>query len=87
MDLHDATEPPTYRPTWGQRRYDSGKKKRPGRGGPRKREVRIAAVSDAAAGSTHDKEVYDLSRLELPAGVPGAGNTADLETELRVPAR
>jgi hypothetical protein len=98
----DATEPPTYRPTRGQRRYDSGKKKRhtikhqvvvvrkkkrPGRGGPRPRKVRIAAVSDAAPGSTHDKKVYDRSRLELPAGVPGAGDTAYLGTGLRVPMR
>lgn len=98
----DATEQPTYRPTQGQRRYYSGKKKRhtikhqvvvvqkkkrPGRGGPRKRKVRIAAVSEAAPGSTHDKKLYDRSRLELPAGVPGAGDTAYLGTGLRVPAR
>jgi hypothetical protein len=62
-------------------------KKRPGRGGPRARRVRIAAVSEAAPGSTHDKKVYDRSRLERPAGVPGAGDTAYLGTGLRVPAR
>jgi hypothetical protein len=98
----DATEQPTHRPARGQRRYYSGKKrrhtikhqvvvvrkkKRPGRGGPRARKVRIAAVSDAAPGSTHDKKVYDRSRLVLPAGVPGAGDTGYLGTRLRVPAR
>jgi hypothetical protein len=49
--------------------------------------VRIAAVSEAAPGSVHDKKVYDRSRLELPAGVPGAGETAYLGTGLRVPTR
>lgn len=98
----DATERPTNRPTRGQKRYYSGKKKRhtikhqvvvvrkkkrPGRGGPQRRRVRIAAVSGAAPGSTHDKKVYDRSRLELPAGVPGTGDTAYQGTRLRVPTR
>ncbi len=98
----DATEQPTNRPERGQKRYYSGKKKRhtikhqvvvvrkkkrPGRGGPRKRKVRIAAVSEAAPGSTHDKTVYDRSGLELPAGVPGTGDTGYLGTGLRVPTR
>jgi len=98
----DATEQPVHRPTRGQKAYYSGKKKRhtikhqvvvvrkkkrPGRGGPRKRRVRIAAVSEAAPGSTHDKRVYDRSRLELPPGVPGVGDTAYLGTRLRVPVR
>jgi hypothetical protein len=98
----DATEQPTHRPKRGQRRYYSGKKKRhtiehqvvvvrkkkrPGRGGPRARRVRIAAVSEAAPGSAHDKKVYDRSRLELPAGVPGAGDAGYMGTGLRVPTR
>lgn len=98
----DATARPINRPRRGQGRYDSGKKKRhtikhqvvvvrrkkrPGRGGPRKRKVRIAAVSEAAPGSTHDKKVYDRSRLELPAGVPGTGDTGYLGTRLQVPTR
>ncbi len=98
----DATEQPTNRPKRGQKRYYSGKKKRhtikhqvvvvrkkkrPGRGRPRPRKVRIAAVSAAAPGSTHDKKVYDRSGLELPAGVPGAGDTGYLGTGLRVPTR
>jgi hypothetical protein len=98
----DATERPTNRPNRGQRRYDSGKTKRhtikhqvvvvrkktrPGRGGPRKRKVRIAAVSGAAPGAMHDKKVYDRSRLDFPAGVPGTGDTAYQGTRLRVPTR
>ena len=83
----DATEHPIHRPTRGQKRYYSGKKKRPGRGGPRPRKVRIAAVSEAAPGATHDKKVYDRSGLELPAGVPGTGDTAYLGTRLQVPTR
>jgi len=98
----DATERPTNRPARGQKRYDSGQKKRhtikhqvvvvrkkkpPGRGGPRPRKVRIAAVSEAAPGATHDKTVCDRSRLHLPVGVPGAGDTAYLGTRLQVPTR
>ena len=78
----DATEQPTNRPSRKQRRHYSGKKKRHtikhqvvvvrkkkrGRG---KRKVRVAAVGKAAPGQTHDKRMYDRSRLEWPAGVPG----------------
>ena len=85
--LVDATERPTRRPKRGPKRYDSGEKKRPGRGGPRRRKVRVAAVSGAAPESTHDEKVYDGSGLELPAGVPGAGDTAYPGTRLRVPTR
>lgn len=98
----DATERPAYRPRRGPRRYYSGKKKRhtlkhqvvvvrekkrPGRGGPRKPKVRIAAVPEAAPGATHDKKVYDRPRPELPSGVPGTGDTAYLGTRLQVPTR
>lgn len=98
----DATERPTNRPRRGQKRYYSGKKKRhtikhqvvvvrkkkrPGRGGPQKRKVRIAAVSEASPGATHDKKVYDQSRLEIPIGVSGTGDTGYLGTRLQVPTR
>lgn len=98
----DATEQPIHRPKRGQRRYYSGKKKqhtvkhqvvvvrkkkRPGRGGPRKRKVRIAAVSESAPGTVHDKKVYDRSRLVIPTGVPGTGDTGYLGTRLQVPTR
>src|SRR4051812_35935983 len=69
----DATERPIPRPTRGQKRFYSGKKKRhtlkhqvvvvrrrerPGRTGQPRR-VRVAAVSKAFPGKTHDKRAYD----------------------------
>lgn len=97
----DATERPTNRPQRGRKRYYSGKKKRHtikhqvvvvrkrkrrGRKGE-KRRVRIAAVSGAAPGSVHDKRVYDGSRLELPAGVTGYGDTGYQGTGPRTPVK
>jgi hypothetical protein len=92
----DATEQPTNRPSTKQRRHDSGKKKRHtikhqvvvvrkrkrGRG---KRKVRVAAVGKAAPGETHDKKMYDRSRLELPDGVRGTGDSGYQGTDLEVP--
>ena len=94
----DATEPPPNRPSRKPRRHYSGKKRRHaiehrvvvvrrkkrGRG---KRTVRVAAVGKAAAGKTHDKKVYDRSRLEWPAGVPGTGDSGYQGTDLEVPRR
>ena len=76
----DATEPPPNRPSAKPRRHDSGKKRRHTIGhqvvvvrkrGRGKRTVRVAAVGKAAPGQTHDKRMYDRSRLEWPDGVPG----------------
>jgi hypothetical protein len=92
----DATEQPTNRPSTKQRRHYSGKKKRHtikhqvvvvrkrkrGRG---KRKVRVAAVGKAAPGETHDKKMYDRSRLELPDGVRGTGDSGYQGTDLEVP--
>lgn len=92
----DATEQPTHRPSAKQRRHYSGKKKRHtikhqvvvvrkkkrGRG---KRKVRVAAVGKAAPGKTHDKRMYDRSRLELPDGVQGVGDSGYQGTDLEVP--
>lgn len=97
----DATERPTQRPKRGQKRYYSGKKKRhtlkhqvvvirkrKQRGRKKeKRRVRIAAVSEASPGSVHDKKVYDRSRLELPDGVTGYGDTGYQGTRLRTPVK
>src|SRR5258707_2357813 len=73
----DATEQPIPRPRRGQKRYYSGKKKRhtlkhqvvvtrrrkqPGPGA-KPRRLRIAAVSGAFPGKTHDKRVYDATRV------------------------
>jgi len=97
----DSTERPTARPVRGQKRFDSGKKKRhtlktqvvvtrvrkrPGVRGQRRR-VRIAAVSKTFPGSTHDKKVYDRTGVRLPPGVAGCGDTAYLGTELKTPRR
>src|SRR4051812_34594126 len=76
----DATERPIPRPTRGQRRFYSGKKKRhtvktqvvvtrrrkPPGPGAKPRRVRIAAVSRTFAGKTHDKKVYDRTRVVSP---------------------
>jgi hypothetical protein len=92
----DATEQPVNRPSKGQRRHYSGKKKRhtvkhqvvvvrKRKRGPGQRKVRVAAVSKAARGKTHDKTVYDRSRLELPDGVRGTGDSGYQGTDLEVP--
>lgn len=94
----DATERPVNRPSQRQRRHYSGKKKRhtvkhqvvvvrKRRRGRGKRKVRVAAVSEAAAGKTHDKRAYDRSRLERPAGVRGTGDSGCRGTDLEVPHR
>jgi hypothetical protein len=98
----DSTERPTCRPVRGQRRYYSGTKrrhalktqvvvvrvrKRPGRGAQRRRLVRIAAVSPTFPGSVHDKKVFDRTRVVIPAGATGYGDTAYLGTVLTTPRR
>jgi DDE superfamily endonuclease/Helix-turn-helix of DDE superfamily endonuclease len=97
----DATERAIPRPARGQKRFYSGKKKRhtvkhqvvvvrkrkpPGRAGQRRR-VRIAAVSAAFPGTTHDKKVYDRTRVVCPPGVPRTGDTGYLGTGLDTPTR
>jgi hypothetical protein len=97
----DATERPIPRPTRGQRRFYSGKKKKhtvkhqvvvvrkrktPGRAGQRRR-VRIAAVSGAFPGTTHDERVYDRTRVVGPPGVTRTGDTAYLGTGLTTPRK
>jgi hypothetical protein len=97
----DATERAIPRPTRGQRRYYSGKKKRhtvkhqvvvvrrrkPAGPGAKPRRVRIAAVSRAFPGKTHDKKVYDRTRVVCPRGVPRTGDTAYVGTGLRAPRK
>ena len=97
----DSTERPTQRPVRGQKRYYSGKKrrhtlktqvvvvrvrKRPGRGRVRRR-VRIAAVSPTFPGSVHDKRMFDRTRVVIPPGATGYGDTAYLGTGLKTPRR
>lgn len=97
----DATERAIPRPTRGQKGYYSGKKKRhtlkhqvvvvrrrkkPGPG-VRPRRVRIAAVSPAFPGKTHDKRVYDRTRVVCPPGVRRTGDTGYVGTGLDTPTR
>ena len=97
----DATERPTRRPRRGQRAYYSGKKrrhtlktqvvvvrrrKRPGPGA-KPRRVRVAAVSAAFPGKTHDKRVYDRTRVIAPPGVRRTGDTGYVGTGLETPRK
>jgi hypothetical protein len=97
----DATERPTRRPARGQRAYYSGKRrrhtiktqvvvvrrrKRPGPGAQPRR-VRIAAVSPAFPGKTHDKKVFDRTRVVCPPGVKRTGDTGYVGTGLGTPTR
>lgn len=97
----DATERAIPRPSRRQKRFYSGKKKRhtlkhqvvvvrkrkePGRVG-QKRRVRIAAVSRAFPGKTHDKKIYDATGTVCPHGVRRTGDTAYLGTALCTPRR
>src|SRR4051812_48670408 len=97
----DATERPTRRPGKGQREFYSGKKKRhtiktqvvvvrrtkPPGPGKKPRKVRIAAVCESVPGRTHDKKVYDRSRVVAPRDVERTGDTAYLGTGLKTPTR
>jgi hypothetical protein len=97
----DATERPTRRPERGQKEFYSGKKKRhtikaqvvvvrkrkPPGPGEKPRRLRIAAVSRSHPGSTHDKKVYDSTRVVVPTGVRRTGDTAYIGTGLETPAR
>ena len=62
------------------------KKKRPGRAGQRRR-VRVAAVSGAFPGKTHDKKVYDRTRVVCPPGVPRTGDTGYVGTGMTTPRK
>jgi hypothetical protein len=97
----DATERPTRRPKRRQRACYSGKKKRhtlknqvvvtrrkkkPGPGA-KPRRVRLAAVSGTFPGKTHDKKVYDATRVLCPPGLKRTGDTGYLGTGLATPTR
>lgn len=97
----DATERPIPRPARGQKRFYSGKKKRhtikhqvvvarrrkPAGPGAKPRRVRVAAVSGAFPGKTHDKKVYDRTRVISPPGVRRTGDTGYVGTGLDTPTR
>lgn len=95
----DGTEQPTNRPTHGQRKWYSGKKKRHTikhqvvvvkkrkKNGHGKRKLRIAAVSKAFTGKTHDKRMYEKTRAHAPPDVAGNGDLGFLGTTLTVPIK
>jgi hypothetical protein len=97
----DATERPTRRPGRGQREFYSGKKKRhtikaqvvvvrrtkPPGPGVKPRKLRIAAVSESFPGKTHDKRIYDATRVVAPPDAKRTGDTAYIGTGLTTPAR
>ena len=66
------------------------KRKRAGRrkaGQKEKRRLRVAAVSPTSPGKVHDKKVYERTRVLVPAGVAGYGDTGYQGTALRTPAK
>jgi hypothetical protein len=56
-------------------------------GGPKPRKVRVAAVSPMFPGRTHDKKVYDRTRVITPPGAGRSGDTAYKGTPLLTPHR
>jgi hypothetical protein len=96
----DRTERPTNRRVRGPKRFYSGKerrhtlktpvvvrrRKRPGLGRDRRRR-RIAAVSPTFPGSVHDNKGFDRTRVRMPDGATGYGDTAYLGTPLTTPRR
>src|SRR3989338_3937610 len=95
----DGTEQPTNRPKRGQGKWYSGKKKRHTikhqvvvvkkrkKNGHGKSKLRIAAVSKAFPGQTHDKRMYEKARSHAPPGVDGKGDLGFLGTTLTVPIK
>jgi hypothetical protein len=65
------------------------RRKRPGPAPPggRPRKLRVAAVSPAFGGRTHDKRAYDQTRVLAPPQVRRCGDTAYLGTSCRTPTR
>jgi hypothetical protein len=97
----DGTEQPIHRPKKGQKKWYSGKKKKHtikhqvvvvkkkkkrGRG-KKKQKLRIAAVSKAFTGKTHDKKVYEENRTTSPPEAKRFGDTAYLGTILLIPKK
>jgi len=95
----DGTEQPVNRPKRGQRTWYSGKRKRHTikhqvvvvkkrkKNGYGKRKLRIAAVSKAFSGKTHDKRMYEQTRAHAPPGIDGEGDLGFLGTSLIVPIK
>ena len=99
LAFFDGTEQERERPQKGQRKHYSGKrkkhtvkhqivvvKKKKIRGRRKqKRKLRIAAVSKVFVGKTHDKKMYDKTRVQKPPEVVGIGDSAYKKTVLITP--
>lgn len=97
--FYDGTEQPINRPKKGQKKHYSGKKKRhtikhqivvakkkvPPGGEKTKERLRIVSVSKAFCGKTHDKKMYDETKVQKPPDVDGMGDQAYIGTVLVVP--
>lgn len=87
----DGTEQPIQRPKnyKKQKEFYSGKKKR------HTIKVQVVtrdgkfidAVSKSFKGKTHDKKIYDLTRLEIPPDIKGVGDTGYLGSNLTQPVK
>ena len=97
----DGTEQPIHRPKRGQKKWYSGKKKKHtikhqvvvvkkkkkrGRG-KKKQKLRIASVSKAFSGKTHDKKIYEKNRTTSPSEARRIGDTAYLGTAVQIPKK
>ena len=97
----DGTEQKRERPTKRQRIHYSGKKKmhtvkyqvivvkkkkKPGIRN-QKRKLRIAAVSKAFSGKTHDKQMYEKTNTIRPPGTKGKGDLGYQGTDLEIPIK
>src|SRR5947209_1693089 len=67
-----------------RRRKRAGRRKA---GHKEKRRLRVAAVSPTSPGKVHDKKVYDRTRVLVPPGVAGYGDTGYQGTALRTPVK
>jgi len=85
--IYDATEQEVYRPRKKQKEYYSGKMKRH----TIKHQIvinkegKIKAVSKSFSGKTHDKKIYERSKIKMTIKVPRRGDLGYIGTSLEVP--
>jgi hypothetical protein len=85
----DATEQQINRPSQGQRKWYSGKKKKH----TVKHQVivsktgRIKAVGNTSSGRTHDKEDYQQKKFVIPPQVKKKGDLGYLGTQIEIPIK
>lgn len=96
----DGTEQQIQRPKKGQKKWYSGKKKKHTikhqvvvirnqvtAKKKEKQKVRIAAISKATVGKTHDKPIYENARVVKPPGSSSYGDLAYQGTALVIPIK